>query len=242
MAIVKKQIKFDLSINGIKVKSLDDLRENITIEVIDLFKSSILIKWLKQRNEEQIINLLTSINQHQDDKLLFRGIVTAIGNIEVDDQIIDQLFKLPVKTNSTIMEAKQEMENIDIPDDNGQGVNEYKKQAFHWYKKAAEQGDSDAQFRVGVMYDNGQGVTEDKKQAFHWYKKAAEQGNVSAQFNLGSMYQNGEGVDEHKEAAEYWYREAYNAGHSRAGSILSKMSPGFLNFASIFNINNRRDK
>jgi TPR repeat protein len=182
--------------------------------------------------------------------------VTAIGNIEVDDQIIDQLFKLPVKTNSTIIEAKQEMENIDIPEftlnANDQRIlgDFYKtvdtERSFYWYKKSAEQGNADAQFRVGVMYDNGQGVTEDKKQAFHWYKKAAEQGNVSAQFNLGSLYEEGAGVDKNKEEAAYWYRKAYKSGHSRAGSRLSMRSLGGVSggvIGSIFkDINNKRDK
>ena len=36
-----------------------------------------------------------------------------------------------------------------------------KKQAVHWYTKAAEQGDADAQQNLSVMYARGEGVARD---------------------------------------------------------------------------------
>ena len=53
--------------------------------------------------------------------------------------------------------------------------------------QAAEQGNADAQFNLGVMYDTGQGVRQDYAQAVQWYRKAAEQGLADAQYNLGVM-------------------------------------------------------
>ena len=61
---------------------------------------------------------------------------------------------------------------------------------FETIKKAAEQGDSEAQYNLGFMYD--QSVPEDKAEAVRWYRLAAEQGHVDAQFNLGIMYARGE--------------------------------------------------
>jgi uncharacterized protein len=52
----------------------------------------------------------------------------------------------------------------------------------------AEQGDANAQFKLGLMYYNGEGVPEDDAEAVKWYRKAAEQGLAGAQFNLGVMY------------------------------------------------------
>ena len=63
-------------------------------------------------------------------------------------------------------------------------------------RKAAEQGITDAQCKLGVMYDTGQGVPEDDVEAVKWYRKAAEQGLADAQYNLGLMYAKGEGVIE----------------------------------------------
>ena len=77
---------------------------------------------------------------------------------------------------------------------NGQGVPQDYAQAAVWYRKAAEQGDADAQTIVGVMYVNGHGVSQDYAQALIWYRKAADQGNGRAQLGLGLMYANGHGL------------------------------------------------
>lgn len=41
-----------------------------------------------------------------------------------------------------------------------------------WYRKAAEQGDTDAQHALGEMYDKGPGVTQDVVEALAWHMKA----------------------------------------------------------------------
>ena len=61
---------------------------------------------------------------------------------------------------------------------------------------AAEQGDADAQFNLGVMYANGEGVPENDAEAVKWYRLAAEQSHADAQFKLGVMYDLGNGVPE----------------------------------------------
>ena len=66
--------------------------------------------------------------------------------------------------------------------------------AAQWYRKAADQGDSDAQYNLGVAYDEGEGVPQDHQQAVAWYRKAAAQNHVRAQFNLAVSYDDGEGV------------------------------------------------
>ena len=48
-------------------------------------------------------------------------------------------------------------------------------------RKAAEQGDADAQSSLGYMYRKGQGVTQDDAEAVNWTRKAADQGNAEAQ-------------------------------------------------------------
>lgn len=88
--------------------------------------------------------------------------------------------------------------------------------AAHWYTKAAEQGDANAQKNLGWMYANGKGVAEDKKQAVYWHTKAAEQGDAYAQNQLGWIYQNGEGVAGDVKEAVYWYKKAAEQGYSYA--------------------------
>ena len=74
--------------------------------------------------------------------------------------------------------------------------------------QAAEQGNAQAQFNLGVMYDQGQGVRQDDAQAAQWFRKAVEQGVAEAQYNLGVMYANGKGVHQDYAQAVQWYRKA----------------------------------
>ena len=56
--------------------------------------------------------------------------------------------------------------------------------AIEWFLKAAEQGNSVAQYNLGDCYLRGNGVQRDKDKALKWITKAAEQGNPQAQHEL----------------------------------------------------------
>lgn len=66
-----------------------------------------------------------------------------------------------------------------------------KKKAVYWYSKAAEQGDAEAQFYLGICYLNGFGVNKDQKQAVMWWEKAAAQGSAEARDALYEINVNG---------------------------------------------------
>ena len=72
------------------------------------------------------------------------------------------------------------------------GNKNYKKknysEAERWYRKAAGQGDAEAQYSLGWMYEQGKGVSQDYSEAAKWYREAAVQGDAEAQNNLGAMY------------------------------------------------------
>jgi len=57
--------------------------------------------------------------------------------------------------------------------------------AASWFHKAADQGNLDAQIKMGVMYYLGEGVAKDPAQTALWYRKAADQGSADAQYRLG---------------------------------------------------------
>ena len=78
--------------------------------------------------------------------------------------------------------------------------------------KAAEQGDAEAQFNLGLMYENGKGVRRDYAEAMKWYRKAAEEGFAAAQYMLGLVYEKGEGVPENDVAAYVWHSVAVASG------------------------------
>lgn len=60
---------------------------------------------------------------------------------------------------------------------NGFGVRQDDKQALYWYRKAAEQGNSEAQYNLGVMYHYGQGVPQNQSVAKEWFSKACHNGS-----------------------------------------------------------------
>ena len=78
------------------------------------------------------------------------------------------------------------------------------KEAARLYRLAAEQGDEDAQYNLGVMYNNGNGVPQDYKEAVYWYRLSAEQGYANAQSNLANRYYYGEGVNKDIVYAHMW--------------------------------------
>src|SRR5262245_9693658 len=56
------------------------------------------------------------------------------------------------------------------------------------YRKAAEKGDVDAAYNLGVLYATGKGVKKDEKEAAKWYEKAAAKGDAGALTALGITY------------------------------------------------------
>ena len=61
-------------------------------------------------------------------------------------------------------------------------------------RRAAEQGDADAQHRLGRAYQDGNGVVQDETEAVRWFRLAADQGYAVAQGNLGIAYTGGVGA------------------------------------------------
>ena len=54
------------------------------------------------------------------------------------------------------------------------------REAVRWYRLAAEQGNADAQFTLGLMYEKGKGVPEDDVLAHMWWNLSASMGNDDA--------------------------------------------------------------
>lgn len=83
-------------------------------------------------------------------------------------------------------------------------------------EEAARQGDSRAQYDLGVRYAQGDGEAPDYKRAAHWFTEAALQGMADAQYNLGVLFERGFGVAPNAREAAVWYQSAAEQGHSAA--------------------------
>ena len=95
--------------------------------------------------------------------------------------------------------------------------------ALRLWRPLAEQGNAEAQERIGSIYYNGEGVPKDYRKAAMWYRRAAEQGDASAENNLGIIYFNGDGAPQDYAAALRWYRAAAEQGNTISQRNLGAM-------------------
>jgi TPR repeat protein len=92
---------------------------------------------------------------------------------------------------------------------------EYRLAAM-WFRKAADLGDVQAQYRLGLLFSEGKGVAKDEKQAVTWYMGAAGQGMPEAEDCLGLDYVLGEGVPRDFDLGLRWLRAAAGQGNADA--------------------------
>ena len=86
-------------------------------------------------------------------------------------------------------------------------------ESLRWTRLAADQGNTQAQFSLGLAYSGGNGVPEDRVTAVRWWRLAADQGHAAAQGNLGWAYRYGNGVPEDYVTAYMWYNLAAAQGN-----------------------------
>lgn len=101
----------------------------------------------------------------------------------------------------------------------------------------AEQGDADAQCRLGEMYRNGQGTKQDNSEALKWYRKAADQGNSAAERAIGEFYHWGWGVEQDTSEWLRWTLLAAERGDAKAQYLLGltfETQTEMLNYSEAF--------
>lgn len=95
--------------------------------------------------------------------------------------------------------------------------------AYRWMSLAANEGNKEAQFFLGVMHNEGKGCKQNCIIAFEWTKEAAEQGISEAQFNLGVMFFRGLGTEQKYKSSLTWFTKAAEQGDIQAQTILGVM-------------------
>jgi TPR repeat protein len=85
--------------------------------------------------------------------------------------------------------------------------------AISLLRPLASEGNSSAQYFLGLAYDDGLGVERSAESAIRWYEKAAGAGESSAMVNLGVMYSDGRGVIKSRAKAIAWFKQAAMQGH-----------------------------
>ena len=87
----------------------------------------------------------------------------------------------------------------------------------------AEQGNSAAQYNVGLLYEKGRGVPQDYGEAYTWYSLSAEKGVTASQYGLGYLYDKGLGIPQDFTLAIKWYTLAAEQENLIAQVRLSSM-------------------
>jgi uncharacterized protein len=94
------------------------------------------------------------------------------------------------------------------------------EEAATWYRRAAEQGDLDAQLCLAACLWDGRGVEKDPVEAVRWYRKVAELGNVEVQLKMADCFNAGTGVERDRAEAARWCRRAAEQGDAKAQNAL----------------------
>lgn len=88
---------------------------------------------------------------------------------------------------------------------------------FAKLRSAADQGNPDAQFKLGGVYYAGTAIVKkDFAEAAKWFRRAALQGHAGAEFCLGAQLAAGEGVAQDSTEAAKWFGLAASQGDAPA--------------------------
>ena len=96
------------------------------------------------------------------------------------------------------------------------------KSAGYEERRAAEQGDTTAQFELAQQY-LASARSDDHKQAIDWLIKAAQGQHVGAMIHLGHLYMRGEYTNQNQQKAFTWYHKAAEHGEPEAQFQIAQM-------------------
>lgn len=88
-------------------------------------------------------------------------------------------------------------------------------------KRAADEGDPDAQTDYGGYLLTGKHLPKDARAALHYLGQAATKRQPNAAYLVGQIYWNGDGVGKDNGEAAKWWKVAHEAGRPDAASMLA---------------------
>lgn len=117
---------------------------------------------------------------------------------------------------------------------------EQAESVFSRLTKAVEAGDSEAAYRLAVMYEKGEGVAANEAEAVSWLTFADNMGHADAGFALAQRQEEGRGVDKDPKEALGKYLIGARRGHAlsykallervMAGNVPADVAPVILEF------------
>ena len=90
------------------------------------------------------------------------------------------------------------------------------KEAFGWFRKSADLGNSYGCCKLGECYEKGWGTETNAVLAAEWFLKGAERRHGWGMEKTGDFYRDGYGVEKDLDKAREWYEKAVNRGNKNA--------------------------
>lgn len=116
----------------------------------------------------------------------------GFGTAENDELCVEWIEKAAGQGNADIQTLAANFYNTSrkttwMPDEKKE--NEWNQRAVYWYLRAAEKGNTWAQYRLGTIYSSGYRniISIDMDEAEKWYQKAAEQGHDLSTIRWSAM-------------------------------------------------------
>eukprot|EP00466_Bigelowiella_natans_P003044 jgi/Bigna1/131047/aug1.13_g5755 len=97
------------------------------------------------------------------------------------------------------------------------GVCHYRGIGTPRFAQAAELGEAESMYSLGILYLED---FQDQEEATRWFGKAAEKGSPAGQYNLGVCYRKGVGMKKDTAEAVRWFERAVDNGHTNASFSL----------------------
>ena len=177
--------------------------------------------------------------------------ILEAAEIEIDFPDVPEPEEIEFEDDEGEDEDDAELANTTIHTDNNEQLdnpityqprNNWCADSFEVTSAKAKEGDSDAQYLVGLAYQNGyyeggvdhfETIDQDFVGADKWYRLAAEQGDTDAMYNLALLYENGSepewNDDESKSLSQNdaetvkWVKLAAEKGQPEAQNFLGWM-------------------
>ena len=89
-------------------------------------------------------------------------------------------------------------------------------EAIKWIGMAAELGNAEALFNMGIFYLEGMGCDQDMEKCASYLHRAARRRHPEAQFAYADLLANGWGIEQDEKRAVKWYLDAAENGHVEA--------------------------
>ena len=139
-----------------------------------------------------LAKLLIKNKIHEDEAVGYLGKLIAQGSFPEDKELI------PVC-----------LDDLAECFEKGCGVKKSNHNALHYYRLAADKGNTHAQNRLGNAYLAGElDLTVSVDQAVHYYQLSASRGSVIGYIMLGQCFERGDGVEKSAEKAFFYYQKA----------------------------------